>query len=76
MIVNQAGLVVAWECDTAKVYETSFHPLIEQFEDEMIILSDTGFNAKKDNPKNLKICRKRTWNERMVIETAFSMLTN
>lgn len=41
----------------------------------MIVLSDNGFNAKKDNPKNLKICRKRTWNERMVIETVFSMLT-
>lgn len=75
LIVNQDGLVVAWECDTANVYDTSFHPLIEQFEDEMIVLSDTGFNAKEGNPKNLKVCRKGTWNVRMVIETALSMLT-
>ena len=75
LIVNQDGLVVAWECDTANVYDTSFHPLIEQFEDQMIVLADTGFNAKVGNPKNLKVCRKGTWNERMVIETTFSMLT-
>lgn len=75
LIVNQDGLVVAWECDTANVSDTTFHPLIEQFEGQMIMLSDTGFNAKEGNPKNLKVCKKGTWNVRMVIETVFSMLT-
>lgn len=75
LIVNQDGLVVDWECDTANVYDTTFHPLIEQFEDRMIILADSGFNAKTGNPKNLKVCRRGTWNVRMVVETVLSMLT-
>lgn len=75
LVVNQDGLVVAWEADTANVHDTTFHPLIERFEDEMIILGDTGFNAKAGNPKNLKLCKRGTWNVRMVIETLLSMLT-
>lgn len=75
LLLNQDGLVVDWECATANVYDTRFHPLIEQFEDEMIVLSAYGFNAAKGNPKNLKLCKKGTWNVRMVVETVFSMLT-
>lgn len=75
LVVNQDGLVVAWEAATANVHDTRFQPLIEQFEEEMIILSDTGFNARSGNPKNLKICRRGTWNVRMVVETVLSMLT-
>ena len=75
LIVNQDGLVAAWECATANVYDTTFHPLIEQFEDSMIVLADAGFNAKAGNPQNLKVCKKGTWNVRMVVETTFSMLT-
>ncbi len=75
LLLNQDGLVVAWDCDTANVYDAAFHPLIEQFADEMIVLSDTGFNLKEGNPKNLKLCRRGTWNVRMVVETVLSMLT-
>ena len=28
-----------------------------------------------DNPPNMKVCPRGTWNERMAIETTFSMLT-
>jgi hypothetical protein len=41
----------------------------------MIILSDTGFHAKEGDPENLKLCRKGRWNERMLIETVFSLFT-
>jgi hypothetical protein len=49
--------------------------LIKQFEQEMSVLADTGFHAKTGDPENLKICRRGTWNVRMVVETILSMLT-
>ncbi len=75
LLLNQDGLVVGWDAATANVYDATFHPLIEKFEDEMIVLSDTGFNSADGNPKNLKLCKRGTWNVRMVVETVLSMLT-
>lgn len=75
LVVNQDGLVVAWECATANVCDNKFQRLIKQFEDQMIVLSDEAFHCKEGDPKNLKLCKRGTWNVRMVIETTFSMLT-
>ena len=74
-ILNQLGLVCGWTCNTANVHDTTFHPLIRLFEDEMIILSDHGFFSKAGNPRNLKVCQRGTWNVRIIIETVLSMLT-
>ena len=38
LLLNQLGLVVAWDCAGANAPDTAFHPLIETFEDEMIVL--------------------------------------
>ena len=75
VVLDQVGLVVAWDCDTANVYDATFHHLIEQFEDQMIILGDTGFHSASSDPANLKLCRRGAWNERMRVETVLSMLT-
>ena len=75
LVLNKFGLVVGWDCDTANVHDNTFQPLIRQFEDQMIILGDTGFHSKKGEPSNLKLCQRGEWNDRMVIETVFSMLT-
>ncbi|HEX8650920.1 MAG TPA: hypothetical protein VF708_08755 [Pyrinomonadaceae bacterium] len=75
LLLNQDGLVVAWECSTANVSDTHFQPLIRRFEQEMIVLSDTGFHAREGGPANLKVCQRKTWPVRMVIETVLSMLT-
>jgi hypothetical protein len=64
-----------WSYATMNRFDTAFHGLVTAFKDEAIILADLGFRAKKGNPDNLKLCRKGTWNERMVIETVFSLLT-
>jgi hypothetical protein len=48
--------------------------LIRRFEEEMIVLSDPGFQATEGDPKNLKVCRRKAWQVRMIIETVFSML--
>jgi hypothetical protein len=74
-VLNQLGLVSGWTCDTANVHDTAFHPLIRSFEDEMLILSDHGFFSKTGNPNNLKVCKRGTWNVRIIVETVLSMLT-
>jgi hypothetical protein len=75
LLLNKLGLVVAWACDTANVSDTVFQPLIKQYEEEMIVCSDTGFHAKEGDPKNLKVCLRGSWNQRMMVETVLSMLT-
>jgi hypothetical protein len=74
-VLNQFGLIVDWGCDTANVHDSTFQPLVAQFRDEMIVLTDTGFHAKAGDPPNMKVCPRGTWNVRMLVETVLSMLT-
>jgi len=74
-VLNQFGLIVDWACDTANVHDSTFQPLVAQFREEMIVLTDTGFHAKAGDPPNMKVCPRGTWNVRMVVETVLSMLT-
>jgi hypothetical protein len=46
-VLNKWGLVCGWDCATANVYDTYFHPLVRRFEDEMLILADHGFYSAK-----------------------------
>ncbi len=75
VVLNQFGLVVDFAVSAANVGDTAFRPLIEKFDGQMLILSDKGFHAQQGDPENLKICAKGCWNDRMVVETFFSMLT-
>ena len=74
LLLNQWGLVVAWDCAGAKAPDTAFHPLIETFEDAMIVLSDSAFHAKEGDPVNLQLCDRGLWNTRMLVETVLSMI--
>jgi hypothetical protein len=74
-VVNQYGLIVAWDYAAANVADNTFHQLITDFQDDMVILTDTGFHAKEGDPVNMKPCKRGTWNGRMVVETVLSMLT-
>jgi hypothetical protein len=74
-VVNQWGLVVGWDYASANVPDNAFHGLIRDFQDDMVIFTDTGFHAKAGDPPNMKPCKRGTWNGRMVIETVLSMLT-
>jgi hypothetical protein len=60
---------------SAQVHDTAFHCVLKNVEDEMIVLADSGFKAKKGNPINLKICKRGKWNERMLIEIVNSFFT-
>lgn len=74
-LLDTAGRVVGWAWDTMNVHDQAFHPLIERQDGDTITLSDLGFRCAAGIPQNLKVCPKGTWNERMIVETAFSMLT-
>jgi hypothetical protein len=41
----------------------------------MVVLADTGFHGATGDPANMKVCKRGTWNTRMLIETVLSMLT-
>ncbi len=120
LVTDDCGQIVGFSVEGANVHDTIFHPLIAQFEKEMIVLADQGFKAQEPkepkikpqkpkkprgrpkkqpiappqveelpiespaeppvpaepaNPANLKICSKGRWNERMIIETIFSLFT-
>ena len=74
-VLNQWGLMCAWDCATANVHDTHFHPLIAQLRDQLIVLTDTGCHAKTGDPTNRQVCPRGTWNTRMLVETVLSMLT-
>src|SRR5262245_57107131 len=74
-ILNPWGLMGAWDCATAHGHDTHFHPLIAEFGDRMIGLTDTGFHAQTGDPAHRQVCPRGTWNTRRLIETVLSMLT-
>jgi hypothetical protein len=75
LVLNQWGAVVAWACATTNVADNTFQWLIRQFEEQMIILSDTAFHAAAGDPCNLKLCQRGEWQDRLLVETVLSMLT-
>jgi len=41
----------------------------------MVVFGDTCFHTETGDPPNLKLCRRGDWNDRMLIKTVLSMLT-
>ena len=74
-LINGRGEVVAWDCKTANMHDQTFLPLLKPFAEQTIVLADTGFQSTAGAPANLKLCRRGDWNDRMLIETVFSLVT-
>jgi hypothetical protein len=78
-LVNQWGVVVAWDDARGAVPHHAFHARITDVQDEMVLFTDTGCHAQAGDPANLKPgtlwVKRGTWNGRMVVETVLSMLT-
>jgi len=74
-LVNQYGLIVAWDYAAANVADNMFRALIADFADELVILTDTAFHSQLGDPPNQKVCQRGTWNVRMMVETILSLLT-
>ncbi|AZI45092.1 hypothetical protein EHF33_19635 (plasmid) [Deinococcus psychrotolerans] len=58
-------------------HDQVFYPLVKAVGEQAIVLADWGYRSAEKTlvPANLKLCKKGTWNERMQVETAFSLLT-
>jgi hypothetical protein len=74
-LINGRGEVVDWDWNTANVHDQTFLSLVQKLNGTSIVLSDVGFGCASGIPANLKLCRRGTWNERMLIETVLSMVT-
>jgi len=74
-ILNTLGQVVGWHWLTMNCPDQDFLPLVALVKEDGLVLSDLGFRCKAGVPDNLKLCLKGTWNDRMMIETTFSLLT-
>ena len=73
-LCNDHGAVVAWAWKTANAHDSTFAEVARPFEHQTITLADVGFHCAVDQPRNLKLCRRGEWNERMLIETIFSLV--
>ena len=74
-LLNEQGQVVDWDWATMNTHDQHFHHVIEPLREVSIVLADVGFRCAAGIPDNLKLCEKGTWNERMCVETALSMVT-
>lgn len=74
-ILNYLGQVVGWHWLPMNHPDQDFLPLVELVQEDGLVLADMGFRCKGGVPSNLKLCLKGTWNERMMVETTFSLLT-
>ena len=74
-LLNDFGRVIGWDWDTMNVPDKKFNPLANPLSEKSIVLADYGFRDKDGVPENMQICKKGTWNQRMFIETAISMVT-
>ena len=74
-LVNQYGLVVAWDYAAANAPDNAFRDLIADFQEPMVVFTDTSCHTAAGDPPNQKVCKRGTWNVRMVVETVLSMLT-
>ena len=74
-LVNQYGLIVAWDDAAANAPDNAFRDLIADFQDQMVVLTDSTFHSAEGDPPNQKACKRGTWNVRMVVETILSLLT-
>ena len=69
--INDLGEIIAYDDDTANVCDQRFNTLAE--DPAHLTLADNGFRCKAGIPETLKICRRGEWNERMTVETLFSL---
>jgi hypothetical protein len=74
-ILTDVGRIVGWKWLPMNAHDQDFNEEIAKLDGDSITLTDLGFRCKDGIPANMKLCSKGTWNERMIIETAFSMLT-
>lgn len=74
-ILNSFGQVCGWIWDKMNYADKNFLDFFAEYDQQAIVLADWGFRRAGGVPDNVKVCKKGTWNDRMVVETSFSLLT-
>jgi len=74
-IINRLGQVVGWHWLPMNHSDQDVLLLVDLLVEDGLVLADLGFRCKAGIPDNLKLCLKGTWNDRMWMETTFSLLT-
>ena len=74
-LLNGFCRLVSWDWATMNVNDKRFNPLLKPLIGKTIVLADYGFRDREGVPENMQICKKGTWNERMCVETALSLVT-
>jgi hypothetical protein len=74
-LVNQAGLIVAWDYAAANVADNAFDALVADFADTTVVFTDMAFHRYCGDPPNQKACKRGTWSGRMIVEAVLSLLT-
>lgn len=75
LVINDQHEVVTFTLALASPADKCFNPLLKQYEGKTIILVDLGFRDQQGVPECLKLCRHKSWSERMSVERLFSQLT-
>ena len=74
-ILNSFGRVCGWIWDKMNCPDKNFLDFFKEYDQQAILLADWGFRCADGVPNNVKVCKKGTWNDRMLVETSFSLLT-
>lgn len=74
-LLNKYGQVVGWDWNTMNTHDQNFFSVVEAVQEDSLVFADYGFRCADGIPDNLNLCAKGTWNERMFVETALSMVT-
>jgi hypothetical protein len=72
VVVSPQGDILDWTLEPSNVHDKHLAWIVENF--SVQVLSDTGFHSKDGDPENLKICKRGEQNQRMVVESVFSLL--
>jgi len=75
ILINQRGEIVDWLWDTANEHDNIFRELAIAYKGETIAFSDLGFRKQECDPENFHYCQKGEWNDRYLIETILSWMT-
>ena len=75
VMLDTYGRMVDWYFYPLNHPDKDFNRFAAPFQDQTITLTDLGFRDANGAPSHHKFCQKGTWNERMVVETVFAMLT-
>ncbi len=74
-LLDDAGQVVEWYWLPMNHPDKDFNPLAEYYADQSLVLTDLGFRDAAGIAHNFRLGAKGAWNERMIVETSFSILT-